>query len=80
MVTTLRYKKIQAEMFYFNLNFYPFIGKKQWGAINERNQTMHETTLQLKTWEIMLRANATSNLFNVMKGATNTNSLVLPDL
>ena len=67
-------------MFYFNLNFYPFIGKKQWGAMNELNQTMHETMLQLKTWEIMLNANATSNLFNIMKGAINTNSLGLPDL
>ena len=66
-------------MFYFNLNSYPFIGKKQWGAINELNQTMHETMLQLKTWE-MLNANATSNLFNIMKGAINTNSLVLPDM
>ena len=41
---------------------------------------MHETMLQLKTWKIMLNANATNNLFNIMKGAINTNSLVLPDL
>ena len=41
---------------------------------------MHESMLQLKTWKIMLNANATNNLFNIMKGAINTNALVLPDL
>ena len=41
---------------------------------------MHETMLQLKTWKIMLNAKATNNLFNIMKGAINTKSLVLRDL
>ena len=53
-------------MFYFNSNFYPSIGKKRWGAINELNQKMHRTFLQFKTWEIMLHGNATNNLFNIM--------------